>query len=605
MTPNDFDLSRRRLFQMVGVGAVGATGLVALSACSKADPGIQDKGAFHGAYPYEQPPDGHYNCGGAPYAPVLKFIMEGPYRDLMVLPSAYYYWDKKEWEYMLAEGSALDVENETFTVNLRSGLTWSNGDPITSADYETTLWIQWLQNAPSWASIESIEAADELTFVVHLSSPSAVIERYILRGNVLPTSIYGEWADKVKALVEDGKTRADDEAQTLAEEFNAFRPEELLVSGPFNIDPDRVTDTEMTLVKNDKGFAADRVKFDKIVIYNGETPAVNPLVKDGSVDYATHAFSPNQEKAYKELGRKILRPPNYSGPGMFINFKALPELNDPVVRRAIAHAINREDTGVVALGDSGVPVQYMAGFSDIMVPDWVEAADLEKLNKYEYDVDKAASLLEQAGWKKDGDRWTTADGNPAEYELRYPGDFADWSAAGDNVAEQLTAFGIVITVNAVDFEQYVSNIAKGDFEIAIQTWGSSTHPHPHFAFVSDLFQHNTPITKSSGGDGIAFDLNVETEAFGELNLEDVVNEAGRGLDLAEQKANVTKAALAFNELLPIIPLFERYGNNPCQDGEGQRVKKFPDEDDPILRNAAYADNPIIMLMLTGDLEPNE
>ncbi|MFD0556370.1 peptide/nickel transport system substrate-binding protein [Stackebrandtia endophytica] len=608
----DFDISRRRLFQMVGIGAVGVAGAGTLASCSRADDSLPegDRGSFHGAYPYETPPDGHYNMAGAPYAPVPRFTLEGPYRDLIVLPSAYYYWHDKKWEYMLAESSELDAEALTFTVKIRDGLTWSDGEPLTSKDYMTSHWLQWIQRAASWSSISEIEAPDDTTFVASLSSPSAVIERYILRGNVIAShaadesgKTYGDFADEAAALFADGKNMDSDEGKTLGTALQEFRPVDLIVSGPFTIDPERITDTEMTLIRNDKGFNADVVKFDRIVVYNGETPSVDPLVQDGSIDYATHAFTPSQEKAYQEMGMKILRPPNYSGPCIFINFAELDEFNDVRARRALAHAINRADNGAVALGDSGVAVEYMVGFSDIMVPDWLSADALGKLDKYEYDQDKAASLLEEAGWTKDGDTWMTPDGKAAEYTIKYPGDFADWAASGDNAAEQLTAFGIKLTPNPIDFEQYTQEVDLGEFQFAINLWGSSQHPHPHFAFVTDLFLHNTPIAQNIGGDGIAFDLNVETEAYGKLDLEEVVNAAGQGLDEAEQKENVTKAAVAFNELLPILPMFERYGNNPTQEGDGKRVKAFPDENDPILENAVYADNSIIMLMITGQLEP--
>ncbi|MGH8791549.1 MAG: ABC transporter substrate-binding protein [Stackebrandtia sp.] len=612
MKPSEIDVSRRRLFQAVGIGAAGAAGLGGLSACSKADPGVEDAGSFHGAYPYEQPPDGHYNAGGLPYAPVPRFTFQAPYLDLITMPAALWYWHDKEWLYLLAESSELDEGALKFTVKVREGLTWDDDKPVTAGDFMTTLWIQYMQRAPVWSSIESIEADGDYGVVVNLKNPSAVIERYILRGNIIAShgadeegKTYGDFAAEAAALFEDGKDMDSEDGAKLGEEFQDFRPTKLIASGPFNIDADSITDTEMTLTRNDKGYGVDQVKFERIIIHNGETPEIDPLVQDSVVDYATHGFSPNQEKAHIDSGKRILRPPNYNGPALFINFKDLGEFDDVRVRRALAHAVNREDNGAIALGESGVAVEYMAGFSDIQVPDWMSAEDIDKLDVYEYDQDAATALLEDAGWTKDGDAWKTPDGKAAEYELSYPGEFADWSGSAENLAEQLTAFGITVTLNPIDHERYVDEMYKSNFQFGIQAWGSSQHPHPHFAFVADLFNYNTPIAKNSGGDGIAFDLNVETEAYGDLDLEEVVNEAGNGLDEAEQKANVTKAAIAFNELLPIIPLFERYGNNPVQEGEGQRVKEFPADDDPILENSVYADNPIVMKMLTGELEPNK
>ena len=63
-----------------------------------------------------------------------------------------------------------------------------------------------------------------------------------------------------------------------------------------------------------------------------------------------------------------------------------------------------------------------------------------------------------------------------------------------------------------------------------------------------------------------------------MDLEQLVVNAPLGLDEAAQRQNVTQAAIAFNELVPMIPLFERYGNNPAL--EGVRVQAWPPDSDP-------------------------
>jgi peptide/nickel transport system substrate-binding protein len=327
---------------------------------------------------------------------------------------------------------------------------------------------------------------------------------------------------------------------------------------------------------------------------------VTPLVQSKDVDYATHGFPTASEKSFQSAGFRILRPPVYSGPAILFNLDKLDEFKDPRARQAVAHIIDRKANGAVSLGDSGKGVEFMAGFSDNQIDQWMSAEDKAKLNTYEHDESKASELLTAAGWKKEGDNWMTPDGKPARYEIQFPAPFADWSAAGSNAAEQLSQFGIRVTPRGLDDKQAPVDIDKGAFQLAIQAWGSSNHPHPHFAFVQDLFTHNIPIAKNQGGKGMAFELKTKTKA-GELDLEEVVTQAGAGLDEAEQKANVTKAALAFNELLPMVPLFERYGNNPAL--EGDRIQAFPADDDPILKNAPYADNFVIMWIVNGKLAP--
>src|SRR5690606_11493472 len=106
--------------------------------------------------------------------------------------------------------SAVDADAGTFTVTVREGLTWSDDEPLTSKGYMTTHWLQWIQRAASWSSISEIAAPDERTFVATLSSPSAVIERYILRGNIIAShaadhsgKTYGDFADEAAALFAD------------------------------------------------------------------------------------------------------------------------------------------------------------------------------------------------------------------------------------------------------------------------------------------------------------------------------------------------------------------------------------------------------------------
>jgi peptide/nickel transport system substrate-binding protein len=244
----------------------------------------------------------------------------------------------------------------------------------------------------------------------------------------------------------------------------------------------------------------------------------------------------------------------------------------------------------------------MAGMSDNLVPNWVNEGAVETLNPYEYDVDKATALLEEAGWTKDGEWWTDPDGNEAAYELSFPAEFADYSATGTNVAEQLTAFGFNIAPRAVTFTQIPTDVLEGRFQMAIQAWGSSTNPHPHYSYVQDFFFQNTRV-ETGAERGMDFPLVQETEVAGEVDIEALVVASGEGMDVEKQKEQLTQIAQVFNELLNIIPLYERYGNNAAL--EGVRVKQWPADDAPILQNSPYADGIPTMLMLTGELEPAE
>jgi peptide/nickel transport system substrate-binding protein len=86
----------------------------------------------------------------------------------------------------------------------------------------------------------------------------------------------------------------------------------------------------------------------------------------------------------------------------------------------------------------------------------------------------------------------------------------------------------------------------------------------------------------------------------EVDLEKIVVQAAEGLDVNAQKEKVATAAAVFNQLLPIVPLWERYGNSPVLE---TRIAGLPGPDDPIFRNSPYSDNFMVMMIMDGTLYP--
>lgn len=606
------EVSRRHVLQLLGITSAGVMGAGALAACSPGKPednkstgtssnsaggGDAKGGEFHIGWPYTAPPEGNYN-----YFSTSNIIESGAYGDLFRVPSATYLWADKQWYNLLIESSKMAEDGKTYEVKLKKDLKWSDGSALTAKDYVTSFNCAWLLSQPAWKYVTSVEAKDDTTFVLNLKQPSTVLERYILKLRIVDSATFGAIAEKADAFIKGGKTTDDPEVAKLLEELQKLKPEAPLSSGPFKLDTGSASNTQIAAVKNENSVFAKDVKFDKIVFYNGETPEVTPLVQSKTVDYATHGFPPSTEKAFQNVGVRILRPPNLSGPAVLINFQKCPEFADKKVRKALAHAIDRNVNGAVSLADSGKGVEYMAGFADGQLDEWLPSGVKDKLVKYEHDTGKAEALLKEAGWTKDGDTWKTKDGKEAKYEITFPAEYADWSAAGKNVAEQLSSFGIKVTPRGVNWAQQPIDIDKGNFQMAINAWGASSHPHPYFAFQQDLLTHNIPIAKNNGGKGMAYELGAVPGPDGKtVNLEDQITAAGAGLDVEKQKEAIGVLAQVFNEELPMLPLFERYGNNACL--EGTRVKAFPKDDDPILKNPVYADNFVVIKLFKGEIEP--
>ncbi len=618
-------MNRRKFLGTAGAGFAAAmfTGGAMPGGFGKAVM-AQDGGAeFHGAYPYTDPgAGGHYNTF------VTNAILNPPatvYGEVIQAPLGFYFWADATWLPLVAAGwefkvgaddteVAVAVDGEAYAplntapadadhlvVKVREGVNWSDGTPVTAQDCVDTMWCYRIMSNTVWRYVDDAQVVDDTTFIVHMSVPSTVVERYVIRNMVpVPSSTFGEWAQKARDVFGAGKTLDDDEGKQLLDEFNNFRPDGPAANtGPFSIDPASITNAQMNIEKNPNSYWADKVPFDRIVNFNGETDTISAVVLSKEIDYATHGFSVATENQMIADGIRVLRPPTYSGPGMLFNYGKLTEFQDAKARQALAHAIDRAQNGVISLGQSGVAVQYMAGFADALVPLWLSEEDVAGLNTYELDQDKASALLEEVGFTKDGDSWKKPDGSDASYELSFPAEFADWSAAGQDLAEQLTEFGIEIDPRAITYTQQPIDVDQGNFDFAIRGWGNSTNPHPHFSFSTAFFTHNT-LAVNNGGTGTQFPLQTTSEATGDVDLDAMVVASAQGMVVDDQKANVVAMAKAYNELLPAVPLWERFGNNCAL--EGVRVVAWPADDDSLMKQSFYADNIPAMMWFQGLME---
>lgn len=542
---------------------------------------------FAGAYTYQAPPIGHYNTFSS------SAMTFGIYHELMELPLAMYKWADDTWVPYLATEWDI-VPPDRLTVHLREGVRWSDGSDFTAQDVQDTFRVLRLMDATIWNYLDRVEISDTHTVNFYMATPSALVERLVLRENIRASSVYGTWAAQVQDLVEMGKDESAPEWQDLRADFEAYRPSELVTSGPYRIDAASITTEAVKLVKNPTAWNAAQAEFECVRIYNGEMPVIAPLVISKAIDYATHGFSPYWETRFISEGFRILRPPTYWGPALYFNHAVYP-FNVKGVRQAMAHVIDRAENGEVSLGGSGVAVEYESGFSDVLTPLWM--TDVTPLNQYTQSTVSATAILTELGFTQsltDG-VWITDRGERMVYTLTYPAEYGDWSAAAQHAAEQLTTFGISVTTQAVPFWQHPGEVDQGNFQLAIRDWGAG-NPHPYFSFEQDFFVNNLYASP-----GISFPLTQTTDCCGEIDLEQEIYECADGLDEETHKTKVTRIARAFNEVLPILPLWERYGNNPMM--VGHRVVGWPEDSAPIYQNSPYEDSFVVMMLLEGTLYP--
>lgn len=540
----------------------------------------QKGGEFHGGWPYDLPPKGHYN-----YFTTGAILSGSIYLDLFIPALGIYRWADAKWDYLLAESAKLDGND--FTVKLRPNLKWDDGTAFGADDVITTYWIGRMEGFGIWNYIDTITKVDDLTVKFHYKTPTSIGERLILRNNIRPNKTFGEFAKKAQDLFNAGKTTASDEVKALRADKDKLRPTAAPSIGPYKIDMASVTEAQLSMVKNPGGLFADKVNFDKIVVWQGETAQVTPLVLSGDIDYATHGFPVATDKQFQDQGLKIVRGPLFTGPAMYFHWTNAAPFQDKRLRQAVAHAINRNESGQIAYGDSGKAPKFMAGYSDSLVPTWVSADDQKKLKEYEYSTSKADALMKDAGYTKGSDGIYAKDGKKLEFELYYPSDFADWSSAATHAGDALNKFGIKITLRGAPRSQQLPDTNDGKFQIALNAWGIG-NPHPQQSLVRPIREFNT--TPAGGG--------MKYPVTNGIDWESKLNAAVEGFDTAKQKPIITELSLAFNDLLPCVPLWERFNNNPVNDKK--RVAGWPALDNKIYQNGG-GDNFAMVLLLDGSL----
>ena len=320
-------------------------------------------------------------------------------------------------------------------------------------------------------------------------------------------------------------------------------------TGPFKVK--NVTASELVLEKFPDHYAADNVAFDGVRILRwSSNEIIWAFLLAGEID-AAHPATPKDltEQILARPGMNLVTPSDLGQFGILFNLRIAP-FSELKFRQALAHAINRTQLREVAYYYAGDVDEYahnvLTSFRDL----WLDEDFLKTLTSYEYDPDKAASMLEELGFTKGADgNWLDADGNSVSFEINCPAGYSDWVLACENLATQLTEFGMPSECRPIENAVYWPQLTAGDFEIALEwsaTWWGYAHPWVGYRrhFFGDTGMRAGVPEELPGPDGIP------------VNLEELVTKIGMGAP-DEQKEAVQLAAWISNEYIWMVPYLEK------------------------------------------------
>ena len=208
----------------------------------------------------------------------------------------------------------------------------------------------------------------------------------------------------------------------------------------------------------------------------------------GEIGHATNVYPPSTLEAFAAAGINTVAIPRGYGPALLFQHDTYP-WNITEVRQASALVIDREENAFLTNGLGATATVYMAGLADSMVPLWMTQEAIDQLDRYEFDPDRAAELLQSVGFEKNADgKWADADGNVIAAEFKFPAEFTDFSGMALNATEhQRVRFRHHGPRHP--WQQCADDIRNGDFELSVWSW-SSQSPFPACQFYGPLQRFN-------------------------------------------------------------------------------------------------------------------
>ncbi|MBX3086484.1 MAG: hypothetical protein KF716_32915 [Anaerolineae bacterium] len=574
---------------LVAILIVSLFGMVNLSASAQEAP----KGTWSGTWPYVLPPDHNLNgwaTGG------LNDNLGSIFRSYVTLPFAFYHWADDKYEGLLAEKWGYTADNKAYEVTLKDAK-WSDGKPVTSDDVVNTFAIGRIMGWSDWTYLSEVKKVDDKTTqFVFKGEASPLVERLILKDYVVDSQTYGELAKKAIDLVAAGKKSADQEWKDLSAEITGLKPETLIASGPYTYALSDVGQASMTLHWQPNSIYSGSVKFGEIKIWQGETEQSTPLVLSGEVVHSTDVYPPATIDQFKAQGINLVTIPRGYGPALLFNHSVAP-WNIKEVRQAAALAINREQNAFLT-GSGAVGTVYMSGLLDDNVPTLLSKDVIDKLDHYDFDIERAGKLMESVGFTKNADgKWADKDGKVVSAEYKFPAEFADFAGAAQDAIAQLNAFGFDITARSTPWQETAAAIRESNFELSVWSWASQS-PFATRQFFGPVQRFNKG-TLAEGQNGINFPMQFEWNGE-QVDLNALINNASNSMDNAVRMERAGKVALILNDMMPFIPLNVEQSVEPVNT---KLVTGLPAEGDAILKNPTGADHWIILYLLQGKLAP--
>lgn len=406
----------------------------------------------------------------------------------------------------LATDWSLSEDQKTWTFTLRKGVRWQDGKPFTADDVVFTFEYGKKYPDVGWfmaqlGEVESVEKLSDDRVAIHLKRPFAPFLQTVAEAVfIIPKHIWEK--------VEDPKTYTERDAfiGTGAYRLVEFSKEEgtyLYEANPdFFLGEPYVRRIEFVPVSDEA-----------LALLNGDIAAFD---KFGGV--TEEMLAPFRKEPFQ-----IKQAPGEWGMFLYFNLEKDTPLKDVRVRRAIAHAVDRQamvDRVLLGFGDKGNP-GFLPPANPYHNPD---------VPDYSHDYERAKALLAEAGY----------DGTPIK--LAYS---PDWIMASTRVLEILKvgfeAIGLKVEPVPMDKATIDEAAKQGNYEMLLTGFGGLGGDPDQLRRIFHTKSKMVGFSRARGYQNPEFDQLADAQVS--------------TMDPAERRKTVARMQEILAEDLPVLPLY--------------------------------------------------
>lgn len=364
----------------------------------------------------------------------------------------------------LAESWEISTDGKVYTFHLRQGVKFSDGTSfnanIVKKNFDTVLnhmelhsWLGFL------SKIASTEVIDEYTFKMTLTEAyyPTIQELAVVR----PVRILGE-----AGFPADGDTSKG--------------VEEAVGTGPWILEEHK--QDEYAIFTRNENYWGELPKVEKIkvkVIPDAETRVL--AFEKGELDliFGEGMISIDSFKQLESTGKYETSISEPVATRQLVLNSAREKLSDERVRQALHNGFNKE--AMVEGITSGL--EETAEF--ILPTNLPYTSDID-VKSIKYNVEKAKSLLDEAGWVlPKGKTVREKDGQPLEIEMMYNSAEMIQKAMAETLQSEWAAIGVKLNIAPVELAVQVQRFKDNDFDINIYSnFGAPYDPHTFINIVA-------------------------------------------------------------------------------------------------------------------------